>query len=81
MTLELYREGKYNLNGSKFSDKEEDQSYYMGELMGNMRHGRGYEMDSGEMVNNGFWFLDSLVDLSLFEEKELSNMSIKNKVP
>lgn len=70
LSLEMYREGKYYNQYHKGDKKFDENTYYLGELLANMRHGRGYEMVSGELVNNGFWFLDEPVDLSLFDEKD-----------
>ncbi len=69
ISLQMFREGKvYSQSGinTKITDSV---TYYMGELLGNLRHGRGYQVIDGTTKQDGFWFLNKFIDFENFDEK------------
>lgn len=66
--FERYKEGKLYQFGST-----DTAIYYMGEMVGNLKHGRGYMVNKGAITNNGFWFLDEFVKLEEFPETAFIN--------
>lgn len=70
ISIEMYREGKLYSNTTANSNIADSTSYYMGELLGNIRHGRGFVSNNGVITQDGFWFLNKPVDMSMFKEED-----------
>jgi hypothetical protein len=70
ISTEMYREGKIYSRVQNNNDLTDSTSYYMGELLGNIRHGRGFIVENGIVKQDGFWFLNKPVDMGQFNDED-----------